>query len=278
MIQRIFALTGYFWRRLLFSLGGVFLLIAAVAFWGVFFNPRQGRVPEYGYFVLLVGAFGSAIAILATLIVCNKTASPESAPLFVRFASRIEALVAIIIVVASFTFVVQLFLSIIILLQPGGVALSSRFWDIPPLWISADLFLIVLTLHATDLVANGSSRIALFGLLTLLLFSQSVDTRGIAVASNWLNNWAMNASRWGWEAVATALRAWSGQLAQNGLIWIDKSFGLVFWPFYALIDGVEQSHFDNAQALAPAIFLLYATILFLLASDLFANKDLHFAD
>jgi hypothetical protein len=46
------------------------------------------------------------------------------------------------------------------------------------------------------------------------------------------------------------------------------------WPFRAIVDGVTVS-FDRTEALAPAFLLLYATILFLLAADFFATKDLH---
>jgi len=40
----------------------------------------------------------------------------------------------------------------------------------------------------------------------------------------------------------------------------------------------HHGFFDTTQALAPAVILLYATILFMLAADFFASKDLDFTE
>jgi hypothetical protein len=55
-------------------------------------------------------------------------------------------------------------------------------------------------------------------------------------------------------------------------------FSLLFWPFKAVADATIQGVFNPTQALAPAIILLYAAILFMLAADLFATKDLDFTE
>jgi hypothetical protein len=41
-----------------------------------------------------------------------------------------------------------------------------------------------------------------------------------------------------------------------------------------MTDAIIQGYFSAEQALAPAVLLLYATILFMLAADLFAAKDI----
>ena len=53
---------------------------------------------------------------------------------------------------------------------------------------------------------------------------------------------------------------------------------IVFWPFRTIGEATINGYFTPAQALAPAVLVLYATILFLIAADLFASKDLEMTE
>jgi hypothetical protein len=44
------------------------------------------------------------------------------------------------------------------------------------------------------------------------------------------------------------------------------------------LEAIIAGGFNTVQALAPAVLLLYATILFMLAADLFATKDIEFVE
>jgi len=65
---------------------------------------------------------------------------------------------------------------------------------------------------------------------------------------------------------------------REGTETLRQLFGFIFWPFHAISEAIFQGFFNPTQALAPAILLLYATILFMLAADLFANKDVDFTE
>ena len=75
----------------------------------------------------------------------------------------------------------------------------------------------------------------------------------------------------GLSATAYDISSW---LTNTGANLIDRVFGLIFWPFSAIADAAVSGSFTPAQALAPAILLLYATGLFILAASLFSRKDL----
>ena len=67
MIGRIRVLTRYLFGRVSRSLTGQMFGLSALVLWLIFFNPSGGRVPEPALLILLVGAYGAALAILVTL-------------------------------------------------------------------------------------------------------------------------------------------------------------------------------------------------------------------
>jgi len=66
----------------------------------------------------------------------------------------------------------------------------------------------------------------------------------------------------------------SGYFEYRFVVSPGSSVRLVSWPVEAIVEAVIQGYFTTGQAFAPAVMLVYATALFLLASDLFARKDL----
>ena len=59
---------------------------------------------------------------------------------------------------------------------------------------------------------------------------------------------------------------------------VSSVAGVVFWPFDAMTSAVFAGGFTPSQALAPAVLMLYGSILFLIAATLFAGKDLEFVE
>ena len=150
----------------------------------------------------------------------------------------------------------------------------ARVLEIPPLWLSANILIGVVALHATDMVTHGWSRVYVFGVLLVFLFG----TTGGEVLSRWLAGQARALSGFlasrGLIAFSGTLNDISGWFSGAGLTTIGDTLGLLFWPFGAILDATIAGSFTRAQALAPAFLLVYATILFLLAADFFAGKDL----
>jgi hypothetical protein len=156
--------------------------------------------------------------------------------------------------------------------------LWGRLLEIPPLWIAVNVLTAVLAMHATDFVAAGWSRVYLFGILGIFMLGKQ--------SSSGMNSWLMTRSssfsqtlsRMGWytasDWISSTGRWFSGR--ESGLL--NQLFDWLVWPFTAISDAIINGFFSRSQALAPAVILIYATILFLLAADLFAGKDLEFVE
>ena len=79
-------------------------------------------------------------------------------------------------------------------------------------------------------------------------------------------------------SLASPMNSLSSWLTTEGTETLQRVFGFIFWPFRAISEAIIGGSFNATQALAPAILILYATILFMLAADLFANKDVDFIE
>ncbi len=279
MNRRIFALVRYLLSGLTRSLVGLLYILLAGAMWWLLFNPRSGQVPEADYFILIIGIFGLVLAFLVTLSIATRANGIESAPFLPRLPSRVEYLAAVLLSVLAFVFTIQGLLGLVIMVQPAGPELGwLAFLNVLPVWISADIFATVLALHATDFVMRGWSRVAVYATLAVLLFSQSIDTRGVRWLSDRLNGFATFLTRQQFNGVAQSVRNGANWLTTNGQTFFQDTVGFVFWPFNAISEAAQNGFFDSAQALAPAILLLYATILFMLAADFFATKDMQLTE
>jgi hypothetical protein len=272
-MRRIWALTRYFVSSLLRSLTGIALVLATLVYWFVFFNPQQ-ETPEAAYYVLVIGVFGAGMGFVVTLTMAARANHANLYPWVVRLPSRVEYVTAVLLSTFIVTLMLQLIVAALALLN--GPELSARqLLEIPPVWVSLLLLAEVLALHASDLVTNGWSRVYVFGLLAVLLFAQGIHNNTIRNFVNSMNRVAMSQ---GWTAVNDTLSNYAVSLNSNDTSAIGRLFGLLFWPFRAIAEATVNGSFTPAQALAPAILLLYATILFMLAADLFANKDLAFVE
>jgi hypothetical protein len=192
----------------------------------------------------------------------------------VRLKSRAEFVTAVLLSSIISTLVYQLLLAVLALLNGPSLTLGHLL-EIPPIWLAPMIMAAVLALHASDFVSIGWSRIYVFGLLAILLFGQGLQNDSLARLATGLGRYALNQ---GWVEISTQLENYTNTLNQTEGNIISRLLGFDYWPFEALTNGITNGYFTANQALAPAILLLYATVLFLLAVDLFANKDLEFAE
>ena len=272
MAQRIVTLTRYLMRDVFLSLRGILYAILMLVFWQIFFDPSQGT-PEGAYYVLIIGLFGGGIAFLATLSVSARAHRAIHYPLLARLPSRVEQLTAVLLSALAFTFLLQGTVAGLALFRGPEIA----FWlmvEVPPLWIAVDVLAAVLALHASDLVTDGWSRVYIYGALALLLFGRELDTG----TGNWIGSRLSQLSGWffrrGWAGPGNLVNRLSQWSHNSGLSSVGDVLDVAFWPFHAIASAVKAGFFEPRQALAPAILLLYATVLFLLAADLFSTKDL----
>lgn len=274
MRRRILAFTSFFLRGLTFSLAGIIYGILALVYWALFFSEGT---PDVGNYVLIIGVFGAALAFLSTLSISSLANQASNYPLVVRVPSRVEYLTAVLLSALIFTTLLQLLVGLLALYRGPALALGWLF-EIPPVWLSLNVLAAVLALHASDFVTAGWSRVYVFGILAILLFGQSAN-RSIAA---WLGARAGGLSRFFFEndirGLGQAFNNFAGWVTAEGANQIAEVLGFIFWPFRAMADAVIGGYFTPTQALTPAIILLYATILFMLAADLFATKDLDFIE
>jgi hypothetical protein len=271
MMRRIGTLTGFLARNLLLSLTGLFYVLASLVFYWLAF---QQRTPEVSYFLLLIGLFGAVLTFLVTLSLASRANQPMNIPFLVRLPSRVEFLVAVLLAALLLALLLQSLVATMALLYNGP---NLSWWhavQIPPIWLSLNILAAVMALHASELATAGWSRVYVYGALAVLLFLHSNQ----ALLSNWFaGRLAALASlflRRGWLQLSNQAQSGADWLSREGASYLGQVVGFVFWPFYAIGDAAVTGFFTRVQALAPSVLLIYAIILFLLAADIFANKDM----
>lgn len=272
MARRLLTLIAYLLRQLLFSLPGLIYILMALAFWRLFFDPGQ-ETPETAYYILVIGLFGAAAAFLITLTISGRANQAINYAILARLPSRVEHLVSVL--VSSLFATLSLQFLVAILATVNGPALTfSRILELPPLWMAADLLAVVLALHATDLVTSGWSRVYVYGFLAILLFGRQLDGPLVQWVSNRLFGLSVTLMGEGYMGPGNLVNSVAEWLVGSGAQLVARLFDAVFWPFRAISDAVVSGAFTPVQALAPAVIIIYATVLFVLAADFFASKDI----
>jgi hypothetical protein len=136
----------------------------------------------------------------------------------------------------------------------------------------------VLALHASDLVTAGWSRVYVYGILLVLLYGRGSAGTIVGWFADLISRLGNNMLSQGWVDLGSGIFQFSEWLNQSAADAVENVLGLVFWPFSAIADATINGGFSRTQSLAPAIMLLYATILFLLAADFLATKDLYLTE
>jgi len=277
MSGRIFALSTYLFRSLLVSLAGLLYILLALAFYLVLFDPRQ-LTPDVDYYILVIGIFGICFSFLVSLSVAARANKAIHFPLIVRLPSRIEYLTPVFLASLGYATLIQIAIALLALIANGPALSLEQLATIPPIWITGNILFILLSLHASDLVAKGWSRVYIFGIIGILLYLQS----GLDLIRGWLANLFSRVGNQllisGMDSIATIAFDISDWLTETGSTILGGVLGLIFWPFQATADAIINGYFDPMQALAPAILLIYACFLFILAANLFAKKDLHLTE
>lgn len=277
MIRRIVALSRYLFRSLLFSLAGLLYILLTLAFYIIFFDPRQ-QTPDVDYFILISGLFGLALSFIVTLSVASRANQAVHYPLIVKLPSRVEYLGSVMVASLVYVIVIQTTVALLALLANGPDIELRQLLEIPALWFAGDILFVAIALHASDLVARGWSRVYVFGALGLLLYLQS----GIGLLSDWLfslfNRVGGALSGSGFNALATFFYDAATRISSDGSGLVGTVFDIIFWPFSTITAAIIAGQFSLLQALAPAMLILYATLFFLLAAGLFARKDLFLSE
>lgn len=277
MNQRILAVSAYLLRSFLFSLAGLLYVLLTLAYYMVLFDPRQ-LTPDPDYFILVLGLLGLGLSFLVTLSIAARANNAAHFPLIVRLPSRIEYLTAVFFASILYASIIQSAIALIALVANGPKLDFQEFLLIPPLWLSGNVLFAVLSLHATDLVTAGWSRVYVFATIGLLLYLQS----GLDLLSDWLsslfNEIGNSLLGTGLDALATVAFDLATLFSEGTSSALGSALSLVFWPFKSIVEAVINGYFTPLQALAPAFLMIYAALLFLLASKFFSKKDLFMSE
>jgi hypothetical protein len=174
----------------------------------------------------------------------------------------------------AFVILIQCIFALLSIVVNGPELTLRQFVELIPLWIAGDVVMATLSLHATDLVAAGWSRVYVFGILGLFLYIQSGLNLIVEWLASLLNSLGNTLLAQNMPALASTVFDLSNWLVESGADTFGSLAGLVFWPFKAIVEGVIAGQFSLWQALAPAILLLYSCALFFLAARFFYGKDL----
>ncbi|MBN1886784.1 MAG: hypothetical protein JW850_02295 [Thermoflexales bacterium] len=173
MIQRITALAWYFFSSLLFSLAGVLYILLALAFWWVFFSPAD-QTPHADYYILLLSVLGGGLAFLVTSSVAARANQAIHYPFLARLPRRVEYLLSILASALSFTTLLQLVVAALATFR-GPSFTPAHLILMPLAWLPLNGLAAMLALHASDLVSDGWSRVAIYGALLACALGQKLD-------------------------------------------------------------------------------------------------------
>ncbi|MEZ4516332.1 MAG: hypothetical protein R3C44_05655 [Chloroflexota bacterium] len=275
MIQRIAILTVYFLRTFSFPSWG------CSSCWrrsssGRYFSRRDK--PRLISKITCCSSRRSAPAtFLATITIATRANRLENYPFVTRLQSRVEYLVAVLLASLIAGGLMQLLVAGLALIR-GPELTTAGLLSLAPIWLGLDILVAVLALHATDLVSSGWSRVIIFGLLAILLILNSMGQSSESWFADRLNDVATVFANMNLVFFADLLNSLAGSLRGESLGALSSAAGTVFWPFRSITDAIFNGSLTTSQALAPAVLLLYGTILFLIAANLFATKDLEFVE
>jgi len=154
VIQRIFTLSRYLFKRLLFSLPGLLYLLLAAVYYKILFDPGQ-HTPGSDYFIVILGIFGAGFTFLVTLSITARANEAASYTMFIRLPSRIEYLTATLVSSLLFASLVQLLLAVVALFFAKVEISGEQLLEIPPLWLATNVVIATLAIHASDFASSG---------------------------------------------------------------------------------------------------------------------------
>lgn len=233
---RTWTLTWFLVRELFRSPAGIVPLAAAMAFGLIAFEYGMDQ-PQ---FTSVAGVGTGAICLLTALLLASRANRAWTYPLVARLKRRSELLAAIVLGSLGITAVLSL------LIGAGNLAAGRLTLEFPSaLWIA-------LTWPALWLLAAALS----------LPLSALTGRAGSHLA--------------GWLVLATVLVGYDqrSRLAQKGLEPVAEAISVVLWPVTSLLSRASAGVHDRSYFLALGLTLAYAAVLFVLAGEAFADKDL----
>ncbi len=235
-MRRIGTLTGFLIRDLFRSLTGIGPLAAALAFGLIAFEYGM----DQAQFITVAGLGIGTICLLTTLLLASRANRASSYLLVARLRQRAELLLAVVLSGLIVTAVLAILIAAANLLAGRlTLAFPSALWILPT-WLVLWSMAAALALPLSALVSRSGSHLVGYILLTALL-------------------------------VANDRQA---MLQDRGLAWVVRGVSAILWPVSTLLSQASAGIHDRSYLLALALTLLCAVLLFILAAQFLADKDL----
>lgn len=233
---RTWTLTWFLGRELFRSPAGILPLAAALAFGLIAFEYGMDQ-PQ---FMSVAGVGTGAVCLLTALLLAGRANRAWTYPLVARLKRRSELLAAVVLASLAITAILSLLIGVGNL-AAGRLTLEfpSALWIVltwPALWLLAA----ALALPLSALTARAGSHLA------------------------------------GWVMLAALLVAYDqrARLGQRGLEKVVRIISVLLWPVTTLLSQASAGVQDRSYFLALGLTVTYAAVLFVLASEAFADKDL----
>lgn len=245
-MSRIWTLTCFSVRELFRSSAGIVPLAAALAFGLIAFEYGMDQ-PQ---FITVAGVGTGTICLLTALLLAGRANRAWSYPFVARLKRRSELLAAIVLASMVITAALSLLIGAGNLLA-GRLTLEfpSALWLVvtwPALWLLAA----ALALPLSSLTARAGSHLAGWVLLAGLLVGYDQGPR--------LQH-------------AGTLGRGLGTRVLSGVV---AAISVVLWPVATLLSRASAGIQDRSYFLALGLTMAYAAVLFVLAGEAFADKDL----
>jgi hypothetical protein len=235
-MKRAWTLSIFLVRELFRTLAGVVPLAAALAFGIIAFEYGM----DQAQFITVGGLGISGICLLTTLLLASHANRATSFLLVGRLHHRTELLAALVISGIAITTLLTLLITAANLAM-GRLTLGfpSVLWILPT-WLVLWLLAAALALPLSALVGRGGSHIACWVLLAVLLVVNDQKVK----------------------------------LQTVGLDWLVRASAILLWPVSTMLSRASADVHDRPFFVALALTLVCAAALFVLASQLFEDKDL----
>ena len=235
-MKRVGILSLFLVRDLFRSLAGLVPVATGFTFYGIAFEYGM----DQAQFITVAGVGLGAICLLTALLLTGRANRASFYPFAARLPRRSELLAAVVIGSLALTAVIAFLMAEAALLQHKlTLDFPSALWIIPT-WLAVWLFMAALALPLSSLASRDGSHMVGYVLITALLVAN--DRRSF--------------------------------LEERRLGWLGRAVSAILWPMATLLAQASAGIHGRSYLLALVLTVVYAGILFGLATALLKHKDL----
>jgi hypothetical protein len=255
-MRRLWTLVSYLVHDLFRSLTGLLVVVVALAFYLVAIVSVTGGI-DRDYYALVIGGFFAILALVLAVMLADRVYNATSYLLIFRFSSRMPFLAGVALTAVGISALLEGVIALASIPRLNAPITAGMALDVAPVWAGWLVLGAALGLHMSELVRRGWSRTVVYGLLAFVLFILNQNQTGVPVELshrfNWIPNVLPDLGRWGW---------------------VTRLVDVILWPVAAAVKVARSADYTVVESLAPAVLLVVASFIFVLAVALFERKDL----